>query len=116
MGDFLVRRPGTGADWLRVAALPAAAVNEDTAAGRIQENGIQRVLDVLHEQESQVFTHLVGDIDQVLAVPEGQDDCGYTSPRTKELLGPADNITYADWDFLSANRAKITEKWNEIFG
>jgi ABC-type thiamine transport system substrate-binding protein len=39
-----------------------------------------------------------------------------TSPRTKELLGPADNITYADWDFLSANRAKITEKWNEVFG
>ncbi len=38
------------------------------------------------------------------------------SPRTKELLGPPENITYADWDYLSENRAKITEKWNEVFG
>ena len=38
------------------------------------------------------------------------------TPRTKELLGPADNTTYADWDFLSTNRAKITEKWNDVFG
>ncbi len=54
-------------------------------------------------------------VDSVLHSRSAHKDVD-TSPRTKELLGPADNITYADWDFLSANRAKITEKWNEIFG
>jgi putative spermidine/putrescine transport system substrate-binding protein len=38
------------------------------------------------------------------------------SPRTRELLGPTDNITYADWKFLSKNRAKLTESWNAVFG
>ena len=38
------------------------------------------------------------------------------SPETAKLLGPADNTTYADWAFLSKNRAKITEMWNEVFG
>lgn len=38
------------------------------------------------------------------------------SPRTLELMGPPDNILYADWDFLSRNRPAMTEKWNEIFG
>lgn len=37
------------------------------------------------------------------------------SAETEKLLGPADNTTYADWAFLSKNRGKITEKWNEIF-
>lgn len=38
------------------------------------------------------------------------------SPETAKLLGPADNTTYADWAFLSKNRAKITQMWNEVFG
>jgi putative spermidine/putrescine transport system substrate-binding protein len=38
------------------------------------------------------------------------------SPRTLELLGPGDNILYADWKFLSENRAKISDMWNNIFG
>ena len=38
------------------------------------------------------------------------------SARTLELMGPPDNILYADWAYLSKERAKITEKWNEIFG
>ncbi len=38
------------------------------------------------------------------------------SPRTLELMGPADNIFYADWAFLARNRAAMTEKWNEHFG
>lgn len=38
------------------------------------------------------------------------------SAKTLELMGPPDNILYADWDFLSKNRAQITEKWNDIFG
>lgn len=38
------------------------------------------------------------------------------SPRTLELMGPPDNIQYADWAFLSKHRPQITEKWNEIFG
>ncbi|MCD8516811.1 MAG: extracellular solute-binding protein [Burkholderiaceae bacterium] len=37
------------------------------------------------------------------------------SPETEKLLGPADNTTYADWAFLSKNRPKITEMWNEVF-
>lgn len=38
------------------------------------------------------------------------------SPRTLELMGPPENILYADWAFLAKNRAKITDRWNEIFG
>lgn len=38
------------------------------------------------------------------------------SARTLELMGPPDNIGYADWGFLSKNRPLITEKWNEVFG
>ena len=38
------------------------------------------------------------------------------SAKTLEMMGPPDNILYADWGFLSKNRPKITEKWNEIFG
>lgn len=38
------------------------------------------------------------------------------SGRTLELMGPPDNITYADWAYLSKNRPQMTEKWNEIFG
>lgn len=37
------------------------------------------------------------------------------SPRTLELMGDPDAITYADWDYLSQNRAQITDAWNEIF-
>lgn len=37
------------------------------------------------------------------------------SPETEKLLGPAGNTTYADWAFLSKNRPKITELWNEVF-
>jgi putative spermidine/putrescine transport system substrate-binding protein len=46
--------------------------------------------------------------------------CGHlevqTSPDTLKLIGDPANTTYADWAFLSKNRAKITELWNEIFG
>lgn len=46
--------------------------------------------------------------------------CGHmqvaTSPETLKLIGPPENTTYADWAFLSKNRAKITEMWNEVFG
>ena len=38
------------------------------------------------------------------------------SQKTLELMGPPENILYADWAFLSENRSKIMEKWNEIFG
>jgi putative spermidine/putrescine transport system substrate-binding protein len=38
------------------------------------------------------------------------------SPETLALVGPADNMTYADWAWLSKNRATITDKWNEVFG
>jgi putative spermidine/putrescine transport system substrate-binding protein len=37
------------------------------------------------------------------------------SAETQKLLGPAGNTTYADWGFLSKNRPKITEMWNEVF-
>ena len=37
------------------------------------------------------------------------------SAETEKLLGPAGNTTYADWGFLSKNRPKITEMWNEVF-
>ncbi len=54
-------------------------------------------------------------IDSVLRAPAANKDVK-PSKRTLELTGPADNIGYADWAFLSKNRAKITEKWNEVFG
>jgi len=38
------------------------------------------------------------------------------SARTLELLGPPDNILYADWRFLSENRARLTDAWNNVFG
>jgi putative spermidine/putrescine transport system substrate-binding protein len=38
------------------------------------------------------------------------------SARTLELLGPPDNILYADWRFLSAQRARLTDAWNNVFG
>lgn len=37
------------------------------------------------------------------------------SAETIKLLGPEGNTTYADWAFLSKNRPKITEMWNEVF-
>ncbi|WP_430397485.1 ABC transporter substrate-binding protein [Ferrovibrio sp.] len=45
--------------------------------------------------------------------------CAHTevavSPDTAKLIGAPENTTYADWAFLSKNRAKITEVWNEAF-
>jgi putative spermidine/putrescine transport system substrate-binding protein len=38
------------------------------------------------------------------------------SARTIELLGPPDNILYADWKFLSENRPRLTDMWNNVFG
>ncbi|MBS7788921.1 ABC transporter substrate-binding protein [Roseococcus sp. SDR] len=38
------------------------------------------------------------------------------SPRTLELLGPPDNILYADWRFLSEQRSRLTDAWNNVFG
>jgi putative spermidine/putrescine transport system substrate-binding protein len=38
------------------------------------------------------------------------------SERTLELLGPPENILYADWRFLSENRARLTDMWNNVFG
>lgn len=54
-------------------------------------------------------------IDSILRSPAAHKDVS-ASKRTLELNGPADNIGYADWAFLSKNRPKITEKWNEVFG
>ena len=54
-------------------------------------------------------------IDSVLRAPSAHKSVSM-SKRTLELTGPADNIGYADWAFLSKNRSKITEKWNEVFG
>lgn len=54
-------------------------------------------------------------IDSVLRAPSAHKDV-QPSKRTMELTGPADNIGYADWAYLSKNRSKITEKWNEVFG
>lgn len=53
-------------------------------------------------------------IDRVLRATAPHRDVGQ-SARTRELLGPADNITYADWKFLSKNRPKLTEMWNQVF-
>jgi len=54
-------------------------------------------------------------IDSVLNALAGHKDVE-PSKRTLELLGPADNMSYADWGWLSKNRAAITDKWNEVFG
>ena len=54
-------------------------------------------------------------IDRVLRARAAHRDVA-PSARTLELLGPGDNILYADWKFLSENRAKISEMWNNIFG
>lgn len=53
-------------------------------------------------------------IDQVLRAVAPHRDVA-PSQRTRELLGPADNVTYADWKFLSKNRPKLTEMWNSVF-
>lgn len=53
-------------------------------------------------------------IDRVLRAVSPHRDVA-PSQRTRELLGPADNITYADWKFLSKNRPKLTEMWNGVF-
>lgn len=54
-------------------------------------------------------------IDSVLHALAGHREVE-PSARTLELLGPAENMTYADWGWLSKNRPMITEKWNEVFG
>ncbi len=54
-------------------------------------------------------------IDSVLRAPAANKEV-LPSKRTKELNGSFDNIGYADWAYLSKNRSKITEKWNEVFG
>ncbi|MEI8402778.1 MAG: hypothetical protein WCG12_18400, partial [Alcaligenaceae bacterium] len=54
-------------------------------------------------------------IDSVLRARCGHIDV-VTSADTLKLIGDPANTTYADWAFLSKNRPKITEMWNEIFG
>ena len=54
-------------------------------------------------------------IDSVLRTRSAHKEVN-PSARTLELMGPPDNIGYADWDYLSKNRSKMTEKWNEVFG
>lgn len=54
-------------------------------------------------------------IDSVLRARSAHQDVN-PSARTLELLGPGDNILYADWKFLSKNRSKLTEMWNNVFG
>lgn len=54
-------------------------------------------------------------IDSVLRARSAHRDVD-PSERTRELLGPGDNILYADWKFLSKNRTKLTEMWNNVFG
>lgn len=54
-------------------------------------------------------------IDTVLNALSGHKEVE-PSAKTLELLGPAENMTYADWGWLSKNRADITDKWNEVFG
>ena len=56
-----------------------------------------------------------GKIDSVLRSLAANKDVP-PSPRTLELLGPVENITYADWKFLAKNRPKLTEMWNGVFG
>jgi putative spermidine/putrescine transport system substrate-binding protein len=54
-------------------------------------------------------------IDSVLRSPSAHRDVA-PSPKTMEMLGPGNNIVYADWKFLSENRPKLTEMWNNVFG
>ena len=54
-------------------------------------------------------------IDSVLHARAANKDVN-PSPRTVELLGPAENILYADWRFLSEQRARLTDAWNNVFG
>lgn len=54
-------------------------------------------------------------IDSVLRSPSAHRDVS-PSAKTTEVLGPGDNIVYADWKFLSENRPKLTEMWNNVFG
>jgi putative spermidine/putrescine transport system substrate-binding protein len=54
-------------------------------------------------------------VDSVLRSLSAHKDVA-PSPRTRELLGSPENITYADWKFLSRNRPKLTEMWNSVFG
>jgi putative spermidine/putrescine transport system substrate-binding protein len=54
-------------------------------------------------------------VDSVLRSLSAHKDVN-PSPRTRELVGSPENITYADWKFLSKNRAKLTEMWNGVFG
>jgi putative spermidine/putrescine transport system substrate-binding protein len=54
-------------------------------------------------------------IDSVLRSPSAHRDVS-PSPKTMEMLGPGNNIVYADWKFLSENRPKLTEIWNNVFG
>ena len=54
-------------------------------------------------------------IDSVLRARSAHKEVS-PSPRTLELLGPGDNILYADWKFLSEQRSKLTDKWNNVFG
>ncbi len=54
-------------------------------------------------------------IDSVLRSRAGRKDVN-PSARTAELLGPPENILYADWKFLSEQRPKLTDMWNNVFG
>ncbi len=56
-----------------------------------------------------------GKIDSVLRTRAAHKEVD-ASAKTLELMGPPDNILYADWAYLSKNRPQITEKWNDIFG
>jgi putative spermidine/putrescine transport system substrate-binding protein len=54
-------------------------------------------------------------IDSVLRARAAHRDV-QSSPRTQEFLGPPDRIDYADWRFLSENRTRLTDMWNNVFG
>lgn len=54
-------------------------------------------------------------IDSVLRARAAHRDVD-ASARTQEFLGPPDQIHYADWRFLSENRARLTDMWNNVFG
>lgn len=54
-------------------------------------------------------------VDSVLRSPSAHRDVPFSS-KTVELLGPGNNIVYADWKFLSENRPKLTDMWNNVFG
>ncbi len=54
-------------------------------------------------------------IDSVLKARCGHKDVE-PSPATVKVIGEGDNTLYADWGYLSRQRAKLSDKWNEIFG